>query len=150
MQEQDFLARCKTINEIINKIRMGSLKKLNIAMGVNTKDVEKLQTLKLLQGILNLTEAILEQNEEQSALKHANELANFNSSNLKLAALFINNDLRNSEAHEAVDKSIGHLAKLGFDSATLASGYSHALDFLFDKIIESLECINIALNKVLQ
>lgn len=149
MQEQDFLARCKTINEIINKIKIGSLKKLSIAMGVAPKDVERLQALKLLQGILNFTDVILEQNEEQSALKHANELATFSSLNLKLAALFINNDLRNAEAHEAVDKSIGHLANLGFDSATLASGYSHALDFIFDKIIESLKIFNANLNKIL-
>ncbi|KMK85830.1 hypothetical protein [Pectobacterium brasiliense] len=150
MQEQDFLARCKTINEIINKIRAGSLKKLIIAMGVNAKDVERLQPLKLLQSILNLTEGIIEQNEEPSALKHANEFTNFNSTNLNLAPLFINNDLRNSEAHEAVDKSIEHLAKLGFDSATLASGYSHALDFLFNKVIESLNHVNIALNKAMR
>ena len=149
MQEQDFLARCKTINEIINKIKIGSLKKLSIAMGVNAKDVEKLQTLKLLQGILNFTDVILEQNEEPSALKHAKDLTKFNSSNLKLAALFINNDLRNAEAHEAVGKSIEHLANLGFDSATLASGYSHALDFIFDKIIESLNNFNANLNKIL-
>lgn len=149
MQEQDFLARCKTINEIINKIKIGSLKKLSIAMGVNPKDVERLQALKLLQGILNFADAILEQNEEQSALKHANELTKFNSPNLKLAALFINNDLRNAEAHEAVNKSMEHLANLGFDSATLASGYSHALDFIFDKIIESLKNFNEVLNKVL-
>lgn len=149
MQEQDFLARCKTINEIINKIKIGSLKKLSIAMGVNSKDVDRLQALKLLQGILNFADAILEQNEEQSALRHANELTKFNSPNLKLAALFINNDLRNAEAHEAVNKSMEHLANLGFDSATLASGYSHALDFIFDKIIESLKNFNEVLNKVL-
>lgn len=148
MQEQDFLARCKTINEIINKIKIGSLKKLSIAMGANPKDIEKLQTLKLLQGILNYTDTILEQNEEQSALKHANELANFNSANLKLAAIFINNDLRNAEAHEAVGKSIEHLANLGFDSATLSSGYSHALDFIFDKVIESLKDFNSILKRV--
>lgn len=149
MQEQDFLARCKTINEIINKIKIGSLKKLSIAMGVKPKDVERMQALKLLQGILNFTDAILEQNEEKSALKHVNELTAFNSPNFKLAALFINNDLRNAEAHEAVDKSIEHLAKLGFDSATLASGYSHALDFIFDKIIGSLKYFNTNLNKIL-
>jgi hypothetical protein len=108
-----------------------------------------LQTLKLLQGILNLTGFINEQNEEQSALRHANELANYNSSNHTLAALFINNDLRNAEAHEAVNKSIEHLASLGFDSATLASGYSHALDFIFDQVIESLKNFNATLNEVL-
>lgn len=149
MQEQDFLARCKTINEIINKIKIGTLKKLSIAMGVNAKDVERLQTLKLLQGILNFTDVIIEQNEEPSALKNANELTIFNSPNLKLSALFINNDLRNAEAHEAVGKSIEHLANLGFDCATLASGYSHALDFIFDKIIKSLNDFNENLNKIL-
>lgn len=149
MQEQDFLARCKTINEITNKIKIGSLKKLSIAMGVAPKDVDRLQALKLLQGILNLTDAIIEQNEDKSALKHANELATFSSPNPKLASLFINNDLRNAEAHEAVNKSIVHLSNLGFDSATLASGYSHALDFIFDKIIESIKNLNANLNKIL-
>ncbi|MBA8065328.1 hypothetical protein HV077_23765 [Citrobacter freundii] len=113
------------------------------------KDIERLQTLKLLQGILNLTRIINEQNEEQSALKHANELADYNSTNHTLAALFINNDLRNAEAHEAVNKSIEHLASLGFDSATLASGYSNALDFIFDQVIESLKNFNATLNEVL-
>lgn len=149
MQEQDFLARCKTINEIINKIKTGSLKKLIIAMGVDVKVVDKLQTLRLLQAILNLTEAIVEQNEDKSALKHANEIAKFNQLNSNLSALFINNDLRNCEAHEAVGKSMEHLYKLGFDSATLTSGYSHALDFLFDKIIENLEYFNRTLRKAL-
>lgn len=51
--------------------------------------------------------------------------------------------------HEAVNKSIVHLSNLGFDSATLASGYSHALDFIFDKIIESIKNLNANLNKIL-
>ncbi|MDP1148282.1 hypothetical protein Q6256_28310, partial [Klebsiella pneumoniae] len=76
--------RRKTINEITNKIKIGSIKKLSIAMGVAPKDVDRFQALKLLQGILNLTEAIIEQNEDKSALKNANELATFISPNPKL------------------------------------------------------------------
>lgn len=146
MQEQDFLSRCKTINEIINKIKVGSLRKLVIAMGVPKKEVEKFQALKLLQAILNLCGAIVEQNEDPSALNHAADFADFKAVNANLAPLFINNDLRNAEAHEAINKSMEHLAKLGFDAATLASGYSCALDFMFDGVIDSLSVINSTIN----
>ncbi|HCO5733108.1 TPA: hypothetical protein OB665_004722 [Escherichia coli] len=67
-----------------------------------------------------------------------------------MASFFINNDLRNAEAHEAVNKSIEHLAKLGFDSATLAIGYSNALDFVFDGVINSLSEINTNIEKALE
>lgn len=150
MQEPDFLNRCKTINEILNKIKSGSLKKLLIAMGVNKSDIEKFQTLKLLQSLLNLIEPIIEQNEDSSVLKHATEFADFKTQNKKVASFFINNDLRNAEAHEAVNKSIEHLAKLGFDSATLAIGYSNALDFVFDGVINSLSEINTNIEKALE
>ncbi len=119
-------------------------------MGVDKKSIAQLQTLKLLQGILTLCEAIADQNEDPSELKHANLFADFNARNIKVAPLFINNDLRNAEAHEAVGKSIQHLTNLGFESATLASGYNHALDFIFDKVTESLSYINFILNKVLR
>lgn len=150
MQEPDFLNRCKTINEILNKIKSGSLKKLLIAMGVNKSDIEKFQTLKLLQSLLNLIEPIIEQNEDSSVLKNATEFADFKTQNKKVASFFINNDLRNAEAHEAVNKSIEHLAKLGFDSATLAIGYSNALDFVFDGVINSLSEINTNIEKALE
>ncbi|EMH1274894.1 hypothetical protein VIW49_04695 [Enterobacter bugandensis] len=149
MHEQDFLSRCKTLNEIINKIKPGSLRKLLVAMGVKKHDIEKTQTLKLLQALLNFSESIIEQNEEPFALKHAIEFSDYKKPNPNLAYLFINNDLRNTEAHEVVDKSMEHLAKLGFDTATLISGYSQALDFIFDGVIENLKIINNSFEKAL-
>ena len=59
-----------------------------------------------------------------------------------MAPLFINNDLRNAESHEAVGKAIDYLEKLGLDKARLASGYAEALDFTFDGVINSLVIFN--------
>lgn len=150
MQEQEFLSRCKTINEIINKIKVGSLKQIVSAMGVANKDIKDYKALRLLQAIMNLNQVIVEQNEGCEALVHAADLIDFNERNDKLALLFINNDLRNAEAHESINKSMEHLAKLGFDSATLTSGYSVALDFMFDGVISSLSELNSIIVKALR
>ncbi|WP_028112428.1 hypothetical protein [Ferrimonas kyonanensis] len=149
MQEHDFLSRCKTINEILNKIKVGNLKKLLVAMGIAKKEINNFQALKLLQGILNFSEALLEYGEDASAFSYASNFSDLNTRNEKLASLFINNDLRNAEAHEAVNKSIEHLANIGFDSATLKSGYSQALDFVFDSVIDSLSYLNYKLKGAL-
>lgn len=142
MQEQDFLSRCKTINEIVNKIKVGTLRKLLVAMGVPKQEISSYQAFRLLQAILNLCQPIVDQNEDTSALCHANNFSDFKLQNEKLAPLFINNDLRNAESHEAVGKAIDYLEKLGLDKARLASGYAEALDFTFDGVINSLVIFN--------
>ncbi|ENY6496653.1 hypothetical protein P3384_12890 [Vibrio parahaemolyticus] len=150
MYEQDFLSRCKTINEIINKIKVGTLRKILKAMGVNAKDVSNLKTLKLLQGVLNLVEALNAQNEDADMLSEAASQGDWRINNSAMAPLFINNDLRNAEAHESVSKSIDSLTKLGLDGASLDSGYAPALDFMMDRIIDAFSCINKNIEKIQQ
>lgn len=66
------------------------------------------------------------------------EPEDWGNSNSNLAPLFLNNDLRIADAHDAIEKCILTLQKLGFDTANLSSGYGKALDFVMDGVINSL------------
>lgn len=145
MYEQDFLSRCKTLNEIIGKLKTGSLRKVLSAMGANKGEIDKLQGLKLLQGLLNMVDGLNEQGEDASVLPNAASFVDWQQTNPKLAPLFINNDLRNAEAHEAVGKSLDALERLGFDTSSVNDGYGRALDFLFDGVIEAISTINVGI-----
>ena len=74
MTQQAFLARCKSIHEIWQKLPDGFLKQLLEAMGVPRKSIVTLGKLKLLQCLLNI------------------------------AMLFVTYDLRIADAHDAVSK----------------------------------------------
>ncbi|EIZ1550328.1 hypothetical protein MOU90_002970 [Vibrio parahaemolyticus] len=149
MYEQDFLSRCKTLNEIIGKLKVGSMKRLLLSMGAEQKAVSNLQCLKLLQAILNITELLNEQYEDSSSLASSANSIDWKAANSNLAPLFINNDLRNAEAHEAVGKSIVALEKIGFDTSSVSDGYGKALDFILDGVIEGVCAINNNISELL-
>jgi len=149
MYEQDFLSRCKTLNEIICKLKVGPLRRVLRSAGSDNKLVSKLQGLKLLQGILNIVECLNDQNDSMSSFNNSTDSCNWEEANTKLAPLFINNDLRNAEAHEAVGKSLNALERLGFDSSSLSSGYGKALDFLLDGVVDAIKSINVGITSLL-
>ena len=149
MYEQDFLGRCKTINEILMRLKPGSIKNLLAQMGVERKQISDLKTLKLLQVLLNLVEKLDNDHESKETLISYSIDFNVLESNPKMASLFINNDLRNAEAHESVGEALEHLRKLGFDSSSVQDGYGKALDFMFDKIIDTLDTLNRHIENVL-
>ena len=149
MYQQDFLSRCKTLNEIIVRLKVGTLRRVLRALGANKDDVANLQGLKLLQGILNILEHLNEQLEDKSALVSSAKVIDWRKENSIIASLFVNNDLRNAESHESVEEAIKVLEKLGFDTSTVSSGYGKALDFLLDGVIESIKSINRNITDVL-
>jgi len=149
MYEQDFLSRCKTLNEIIGKFKIGHLKRVLKLLGANGKDVEKYQGLKLIQALLSIFEYLDSQAEGPGALPQAAQNVDWKQANPGMAPLFINNDLRNAEAHEAVGKSLQALEKLGLDTATLSNGYGKALDLLLDQIICTFTRLNEHISNVL-
>lgn len=149
MYQQDFLSRCKTLNEIIVRLKAGSLRRVLRALGANKDDVANLQGLKLLQGILNILGHLNEQFEDRSALVGSVKVTDWKKENSIIAPLFVNNDLRNAESHESVEEAIKVLEKLGFDTSTVSSGYGKALDFLLDGVIGSIESINRNITDVL-
>ena len=142
MYQQDFLSRCKTLNEIIVRLKVGTLRRVLRALGANKDDVANLQGLKILQGILNILGHLNEQFEDKSALLGSARVIDWKKENSLIAPLFVNNDLRNAESHESVEDAIKVLEKLGFDTSTVSSGYGKALDFLLDGIIDSIKSIN--------
>lgn len=149
MSEQDFLGRCKTINEILMRLKPGSIRALLGRMGVERKRINDLKTLKLLQIFLNIVEKLDNDFECKEFFNDCKIDFDVFNNNLKMAPLFINNDLRNAEAHESVGKALDFLSQLGFDSSTAKDNYGKALDFLFDRVIDSLDILNTHVDNVL-
>ncbi|MBS0350475.1 MAG: hypothetical protein JSR33_04670, partial [Proteobacteria bacterium] len=135
MSAEDFLSRCKTIHDSLKEIKTGSLKAFLIEAGVQKNALKELGNLKLLQGIQNILSSLIENRETISSWKDAASQINWKQENPSLSALFINNDIRQVDAHIKINEEIKALERLGFDSAQLYDGYGKALDFMFDKII---------------
>ena len=142
MYQQDFLSRCKTLNEIIVRLKVGTLRRVLRVLGASKDEVANLQGLKLLQGILNILEHLNEQLEDKDALAGSANIVEWKNENSTIAPLFVNNDLRNSDSHESIEDAINFLERIGFDTSTVSSGYGKALDFLLDGVINSIESIN--------
>ena len=142
MYQQDFLSRCKTLNEIIVRLKVGTLRRVLRALGARKDEVANLQGLKVLQAILNILEYLNEQLEDKDVLAGSANMVEWKNENPTIAPLFVNNDLRNSESHESIEDAINFLERIGFDTSTVNSGYGKALDFLLDGVINSIESIN--------
>lgn len=63
--------------------------------------------------------------------------------------LFVANDLRIADAHDAVGESLQRLQDQGFDNASLHQGYGRALDFVLDGVINSFAALNWPLSRIL-
>lgn len=66
-----------------------------------------------------------------------------------MAPLFLNNDLRIADAHEAGD-ALRTLQNLDFDTASLNQGYGRALDFVFDGVVGTFKAANRPIERPLQ
>lgn len=148
MTQQAFLARCKSIHEIWQKLPDGFLKQLLEAMGVPRKLIATLGKLKLLQCLLNILTRFDENCEASDALKSKDEPEGWNAKNSDIAMLFVTYDLRIADAHDAVSK-IERLQDQDFDTATLHQGYGRALDFVLDGVIDAFTAINSPLGRIL-
>lgn len=138
MTQQQFLARCKSLHELLQKVPNGFLKSLLRHAGCPQKGIKALGSLRLTQCLLNVLQPLNDQHEALDAFKSDIEPENWQDRNPKLAPLFINNDLRIADAHDAVKKCIQALQDLGFDIASLSIGYGRALDFVMDGVIEAI------------
>lgn len=73
IDEQSFLSRCKTLHEILGRIKTGSLKKILKICNCPTKEINQCGSLKLLQSILNILSQLNENKEEADALVNCAE-----------------------------------------------------------------------------
>ncbi|MEL6956251.1 MAG: hypothetical protein AAFO88_06380 [Pseudomonadota bacterium] len=149
MTEQAFLARCKSLHEIWQRVPGGFLKQLLRQAGCPQASLKSLGTLRLLQAILNIVAALNANEENADAFQNNDEPLEWNTRNEAVAALFINYDLRIADAHETFAGAQAELQRLGFDIANVNQGYGRALDFVMDQVILSFATINVELSALL-
>jgi hypothetical protein len=149
MTQSEFLGRCKRLHEIWQRVPDGLLRKVLLAAGVPTDEAKHLKSLKLLQVLLNVVQGLDIRHEAADAFVSAVQPEGWANKNIELAPLFLNNDLRIADAHEAVGQCLATLETMGFEIASVAMGYGHALDFVFDGVIQAFESINRPLTRLL-
>jgi len=142
MPEQDFLSRCKTLSEVLGRIKSGPLKQILLVGGCPTKKLKGLKGLKLLQALSNIVTDLVDNSENVEAFANCAHDINWNTRSEAVAPLFITNDLRIADAHENVKGCIKALENIGFDHANLRDGYGLCLDFVFDQVVESIKGLN--------
>jgi hypothetical protein len=149
MTQQAFLSRCKQLHEILQKVPNGYLKSLLEKAGCPRSKVNDLGLLKLLEALLNVVQRLNDDEDSLDAFGSQREPEGWNARNTLVASLFLNNDLRIADAHEAVGRCIQTLQDMGFDTGHLNDGYGLALDFVMDGVIRALEAINSAMEQLL-
>ena len=142
MSQQAFLARCKTLHEVLQKIPNGFLKFLLQEAGCDRAAISQLGSFKLLQALFNILTFLNQGCETSDAFKGAAKCVDWAAQAPIMAPLFLNNDLRIADAHEAIAKGLASLESMGFDTAQLNAGYGRALDFVMDGVIDALRQIN--------
>lgn len=150
MSQQMFLARCKGLHEVWQRVPNGYLKSLLEAAGCPRARVRGLGSLKLLQALLNVIESLNAHEEASDAFASGTEPESWRNSNEAMAPLFLNNDLRIADAHESMEQCLATLQHLGFDTANVNAGYGRALDFVMDRVIDALTTVATAIEKLLR
>ena len=150
MTQQAFLARCKSLHEVWQRVPDGFLKSLLESAGVQRGDLKDFRTIKLLQALLNIVERLNEQEETADDFASKTVSEGWKKRNAAIAPLFLNNDLRIADAHESFKKCLETLQLMGFDTANVNSGYGKALDFVMDNVINALETVSYSIYKLLR
>ena len=150
MSQQMFLARCKSLHEVWQRVPNGYLKSLLEHAGCPRAAVKDLGSLKLLQALLNVIERLNGHEEASDAFASGKEPEGWNDRNEAMAPLFLNNDLRIADAHEAVENCLMTLQRLRFDTANVNAGYGRALDFVMDGVVDALGTVAAAIGKLLR
>lgn len=148
MTQQMFLARCKSLHEVWQRIPNGYLKSLLERAGCPRVAVKDLGSLKLLQALLNVIQRLNAHEEASDAFASSIEPEGWNDSSEAMAALFLNNDLRIADAHETMEQCLTTLKRLGFDTANVNAGYGRALDFVMDGVITALGAMATAIESL--
>ncbi len=148
MTEQAFLARCKNLHELWQRIPNGFLRKLVSSAGHARAAINELGSLKLLQALANILERLNDNAEEVDGFGTDAQDDDLTARNPAVSPLFVNNELRIADAHGAGDVRQA-LVAFGFDIAALQEGYGRALDHVFDGVIDAFSRINAELSALL-
>ena len=126
MSQQMFLARCKSLHEVWQRVPNGYLKSLLGGAGCPRAAVRDLGSLKLLQALLNVIERLNAHEEASDAFASGTEPEGWRDRSEAMAPLFLNRDLRIADAHETAERCLVTLQRLGFDTANVNAGYGRA------------------------
>ena len=148
MTEQAFLARCKSIHELWQRIPNSFLRILIMSSGHAASDIKHLGSLKLLQALSNIVERMNVDGERLDIVGSSAAPEDLTAQNQAFVALFVNYDLRLADAHDA-GGVLRSLEVLGFDASALSEGYGRALDYVFDAVIDVFSHLNKELSKLL-
>lgn len=141
MTEQAFLARCKSLHELWQRIPNAFLRTLVEKAGHKRAEVKDLGSLRLLQALTNIVERLNRDGEQIDAFAAGADPDDLSKRNDSLAPLFINNDLRIADAHNA-GQALVSLDAIGFDTALTNQGFGRAMDCVFDRVIEAFSHVN--------
>ena len=127
------------MHEVWQRLPDGFLKSLLERAGCPRASINELKSLKLLQALLNIVSRLNANEESSDAFQRNVEPEGWSDRNASMAPLFLNNDLRIADAHEAINKCLRNSVEvLGFDTANVNQGYGRALDFVMDGVINEL------------
>lgn len=150
MTQQMFLARCKSLHEVWQRIPNGFIKSLLERAGCPRAAVKDFGSLKLLQALLNVVQSLNAHEEASDAFSSSTEPEGWSDSSEAMAPLFLNNDLRIADAHETMEQCLATLQRLGFDTANVNAGYGRALDFVMDGVTTALATVATAIEELLR
>ncbi|MCP3019633.1 hypothetical protein [Cupriavidus basilensis] len=150
MPQQAFLARCKSLHEVWQRVPNGYLKALLEKAGCPRAAVKDLGAIKLLQALTNIVQQLNEHEEPIDSFSSTHEPDGWGARSDAMAPLFLNYDLRIADAHESVGECLETLQTMGFDIAHVNNGYGLALDFVMDGVINALETFNSAASRLLE
>lgn len=146
--ENAFLERCKRLNSlVVEGIKEAKVRQLLLKVGVDSKTVEKLRGLKLLDTLIQYS--IICQETGFDIVESQKEIANRLSekiSELKpgeqlstpIDILFVLYDLRIASAHRAGNLDF-LLKRLGTDRASVSAGMGDLLDKMYDSVAMGLD-----------
>lgn len=150
MSQQAFLSRCKSVHELYQRIPSGFLRAILKKAGCPHDSIRDLQSLKLLQALLNIVKNLNAREETKDVFVSHMEPEGWKDRNISMAPLFLNYDLRIADAHNALGQSLQTLQALGFDTAKVNDGYGRALDFVLDGVIDSFGVLNYEIASLLR
>jgi len=149
MTQQAFLARCKSLNELLQLVSQDHLTALLKVAGCTDKNLKDLGgRLKRMQTLFLLVEVLRKSGDGIASFAGCADAIDWRARSDAMSALFVNYDLRVADAHDVAGKWRARLEALGFDTAQLNDGYGRALDFMFDEVIASIRVLNQSLRAV--
>ena len=148
MGEDEFLKRCVDLHKFFEHMKPSKLKSILKALGANSQIVKNLQTNKLLQAILNVSQYADANGKAYSELEPEELSEIIEERNDMMAPLFRLYDLRLYGSHNKNKEDAEYSTLIGnYDANRQTREWGLVLDRVYDDLIEALQEIDQALNK---